>query len=97
MDVALGVFLHALGGFAAASFYIPLKRIRGWNWESFWFVSGFAAWLVSPIIASYLTLPGFWEAIRQTEPSTLAWAFLFGLLWGIGGLTFRLSLRFLAV
>ncbi len=97
MNVTLGVLLHALGGIAAASFYIPLKQIKGWNWESFWFVSGFAAWLVSPIVASYLTLPGFWEAIQQTPTNTLALAFLFGLLWGIGGLTFGLSLRFLGV
>jgi len=97
MDVALGVFLHALGGFAAASFYIPLKKIKGWQWESFWFISGFAAWLISPVVASYLTLPGFWQAIQETSRHTLTLAYLFGLLWGIGGLTFGLSLRFLGV
>ena len=32
----LGVFLHALGGFAAGSFYIPYKNVRGWAWETYW-------------------------------------------------------------
>ncbi len=26
----LGVILHAIGGFAAGSFYAPLKRVKGW-------------------------------------------------------------------
>ncbi len=34
----LGVFLHALGGFAAGSFYIPYKKVRGWAWETYWLV-----------------------------------------------------------
>ena len=36
----LGVLFHAIGGFAAGSFYIPFKRVRGWAWETYWLVGG---------------------------------------------------------
>jgi len=36
--VALGVLLHAIGGFAAGSFYIPFRKVRNWAWESYWLV-----------------------------------------------------------
>jgi len=45
----LGVFLHALGGFAAGSFYIPFTRVRKWAWESYWLVGGVFSWLVAPL------------------------------------------------
>ncbi|GAF82415.1 unnamed protein product, partial [marine sediment metagenome] len=49
---ALGVLLHAIGGFAAGSFYAPLKKVERWAWESFWLVMGLAAWLAAPWIVA---------------------------------------------
>ena len=31
----LGVMLHAAGGLAAGSFYLPFKKVRVWSWESY--------------------------------------------------------------
>ena len=47
--VALGVLLHAIGGFAAGSFYIPFKKVKGWSWESYWLVGGFFSWIIAQI------------------------------------------------
>lgn len=95
--IALGVFLHAVGGFAAGSFYLPLKRVKDWSWESAWLVNGIASWIVAPILVAFLTVPTLVDVITDTSSSTLAWTFLFGLLWGIGGLTFGLSVRYLGM
>jgi L-rhamnose-H+ transport protein len=97
MDPWLGVFLHALGGFAAGSFYIPFKKVQGWAWESYWLMSGVAAWLAVPWIVALITVPGLWDALRGAPASSLLWCYIFGLLWGIGGLTFGLTMRYLGM
>jgi L-rhamnose-H+ transport protein len=97
MQVILGVIFHFIGGFASGSFYIPYKKVRGWAWESYWIVGGIFSWLIVPPLAAYLTIPNFTEIIRQTGGSTLFYTYLFGLLWGIGGLTYGLGVRYLGV
>ncbi|HEY3282354.1 MAG TPA: L-rhamnose/proton symporter RhaT [Armatimonadota bacterium] len=93
----LGVFFHWLGGLAAASFYIPYRGVRKWAWETYWLVGGVFSWLVAPLVMASLLVPGFWGVLRATEGRTLLWAFLFGALWGVGGLTFGLSMRYLGI
>jgi L-rhamnose-H+ transport protein len=93
----LGVLLHAIGGLAAASFYIPYKQVRNWQWESYWLVGGVFSWLVAPLVAAAILAPGALEALRNTSFTAIFWTYLFGLLWGIGGLTFGLSVRFLGL
>src|SRR5450432_2064983 len=97
MGVILGVIFHFLGGFASGSFYIPYKKIKGWHWESYWIVGGIFSWLIVPPLAAWLTIPGFWEIIQGTSGHVLVATFVFGLLWGIGGLTYGLGVRYLGV
>ena len=92
-----GIFLHAVGGFAAGSFYIPFRRVRAWSWESGWLVLGLSAWLLVPLVAATLTVEQPLAILRQSAPATLGYTFLFGALWGIGGLTFGLSMRYLGI
>lgn len=93
----LGVFLHAIGGLAAGSFYIPFKRVKKWAWESYWLVGGFFSWVITPWVVAYLVCPDVLSILRQAPASSLIWAYVFGLLWGIGGLTFGLSMRYLGL
>ncbi|MGI4750469.1 MAG: L-rhamnose/proton symporter RhaT [Janthinobacterium lividum] len=97
MQVILGVIFHFIGGFASGSFYIPYKKVKGWAWESYWIVGGIFSWLIVPPLAAYLTIPNFAEIIRQTDNGILGLTFFFGLLWGIGGLTYGLGVRYLGV
>ncbi|MET0391542.1 MAG: L-rhamnose/proton symporter RhaT [Chitinophagaceae bacterium] len=97
MQVILGVIYHFIGGFASGSFYIPYKKVRGWHWESYWIVGGIFSWLIVPPLAAYLTIPGFADIIRGTSGRVLGLTYLFGVLWGIGGLTYGLGVRYLGV
>lgn len=97
MGAFLGVLFHAIGGFGAGSFYIPFKQVKQWSWESSWFILGLSAWLIIPMITAWLTIPDLWQVLTQAETTTQLWTFFFGLLWGIGGLTFGLSMRYLGV
>lgn len=93
----LGVILHALGGLAAGSFYIPYKRVRNWAWESYWLVGGVFSWIVAPWFVAALICPHLLDVLRAAPGRSLFWSYFFGVLWGIGGLTFGLSMRYLGM
>jgi L-rhamnose-H+ transport protein len=97
MGIILGVIFHFIGGFASGSFYMPYKKVKGWNWESFWIVGGLFSWLIVPPVAAWLTIPGFADIIRQTSSSVIGTTFLMGVLWGVGGLMYGLGVRFLGM
>ncbi len=97
MSPFLGVIFHAVGGFAAGSFYIPFKRVRAWSWETYWLVGGLFIWIICPLIAAVATVPELLAVYGGAARSTLLYTFLFGVGWGIGHLTFGLSLRYLGM
>jgi L-rhamnose-H+ transport protein len=97
MQAILGVFFHFIGGFASGSFYIPFKKVKNWAWESYWIVGGFFSWLIVPFLAAWITVPDFLSIIRSTDGITLFWTYFMGVLWGIGGLTFGLAMRYLGL
>jgi L-rhamnose-H+ transport protein len=97
MNPFLGVILHALGGFAAGSFYIPFKKVRNWAWETYWLVGGFFSWIIAPWLVAFLTVPNLMAILCEAPPKDIFLCYLFGLLWGVGGLTFGLSMRYLGM
>jgi L-rhamnose-H+ transport protein len=97
MQVLLGILYHSIGGFASGSFYMPYNKVKGWAWESYWIVGGLFSWLIVPPLAAWLTVPGFAEIITATSGTILSFTFLMGLLWGIGGLTYGLGVRYLGM
>jgi L-rhamnose-H+ transport protein len=97
MNILAGIIYHFIGGGASGSFYIPYKKVKGWAWESYWIVGGIFSWLIVPFVAAYFTVPDFMSIIKTTPLVTLFWVFLLGVLWGIGGLTFGLAMRYLGL
>ncbi len=95
--IAFGLFLHTLGGFAAGSFYILFKGVKNWAWESYWLVNGVFSWIVMPWLIALITVPALMSVLTQAPATSIVWCYLFGLLWGIGGLTFGLSMRYLGM
>lgn len=93
----LGVFFHWLGGLASGTFYVPYKGVRKWSWEVYWLVGGFFSWIICPwLLASILTKDLF-HVLQQQSFSTLWWTYFFGAMWGFGGLTFGLAMRYLGM
>ncbi|PWJ60332.1 L-rhamnose-H+ transport protein [Dyadobacter jejuensis] len=97
MQAILGVIFHFFGGFASGSFYIPYKKVKGWSWESYWIVGGLFSWLIVPPVAAYLTIPDFWDILAHASDTVIWVTYIFGVLWGIGGLTYGLGVRYLGV
>ena len=97
MQVLLGIIYHSLGGVASGSFYMPFNKVKGWAWESYWIVGGFFAWLIVPPLAAWITVPGFVEIIAASSNQILIFTFIMGLLWGVGGLSYGLGVRYLGM
>ena len=96
----LGVFFHWLGGLASASFYIPYLGVKKWSWETYWLVGGVFSWIVAPLVLATLLVPdvfGILQAAWAGEPNAVKWAYIFGAMWGVGGLTFGLTMRYLGI
>jgi L-rhamnose-H+ transport protein len=97
MNPFLGVFFHWLGGLASGSFYVPYKGVRKWAWEVYWLVGGFFSWIIAPwLLASFMT-HDLLGVLKQQTWTTLWWTYFFGAMWGFGGLTFGLTMRYLGM
>jgi L-rhamnose-H+ transport protein len=93
----LGVFLHWLGGLASASFYVPFRRVKIWAWETYWLVGGFFSWIIVPWILALWMTRDLIHVLQEAPVQSLSWAYAFGVLWGLGGLTFGLTMRYLGM
>lgn len=99
MNTLIGLIIIAIGSMGQSSSYVPIKKIKHWSWESFWLVQGIFAWLVFPYLGALLAVPeGYTLGEIIASGDGAAWKALFyGVLWGVGGLTFGLSMRYLGV
>ena len=99
MNIALGLIIIAIGAFCQSSCYVPINKIKNWSWESYWIVQGVFAWLLLPLLGAMLAIPAghsMIELFSQDMHATIM-TMLYGVLLGIGGLTFGLSMRYLGV
>jgi L-rhamnose-H+ transport protein len=97
MEALLGVVLILLGGFSNGSFYMPYKKISTWSWEVFWIVGGIISWVLAPWIFSFATVPNLFNIFSSLSFNDMFKPFIFGVFWGIGSLTFGLSMRYLGI
>jgi L-rhamnose-H+ transport protein len=93
----LCVFFHWLGGLASGSFYVPYRRVKIWAWETYWLAGGFFSWILAPWIFALWMTSDLIRVLREAPSESLFWAYTFGVLWGLGGLTFGLTMRYLGM
>ena len=100
MEIVIGLLIIAIGAFCQSSCYVPINKIKGWSWESYWIVQGVFAWLLFPLLGALLAVPSglsLMELFTNADSFNVWMTILFGVLWGVGGLTFGLSMRYLGV
>ena len=91
----LGVVFHWLGGLSSGSCYLPFRGIKRWAWETYWLLQGVVSWILAPIALGLLFVPGLAAILHQSPIRSLEFAYFWGFMWGFGGLTFGLSVRYL--
>ena len=99
MEIVIGLYIIAIGSFCQSSSYVPIKKVKDWSWESFWLVQGIFAWLIFPVLGAQLAVPEGQSLVGLylDNLSRSMWPVFWGILWGVGGLTFGLSMRYLGV
>lgn len=97
MNALIGLLVIACGSFCQSSSYVPIKKVKDWSWESFWLIQGVFAWLVFPLLGSLLGVPHEGSLTELWSAGGAGMSILYGILWGVGGLTFGLSMRYLGV
>lgn len=97
MNAIFGIIFHFIGGFASGSFYIPYKNIKEWKWETGWIIGGVASWIIAPWLFGFITVQELIPSIQSADSETIFYTMLFGVLWGFGGLTYGLTMRYLGV
>jgi L-rhamnose-H+ transport protein len=93
----LGVVLHAIGGLASAVFYLPYRKVRHWAWESYWLAGGVFSWIIAPWVIASFAVPDLLAVLRGAPLKSALWSYFFGALWGVGGLSFGLTVRYLGL
>src|SRR5512139_3166988 len=94
---ALGVLIFAIGGLAGAVFYLPFRKVRDWAWESYWLVYAVTGLLIVPLALALVTSPNLVAVLRAAPRGELLYCYLCGAMWGVGGLTWGLMIRYLGV
>ena len=97
MNPLLGVFFHWLGGLSSASFYVPYRGVKRWSWEIYWLTGGLFSWLIAPWLIASLRTQDLSGVLGQAPRATILWPIFFGILWGFGGLTYGLTMRYLGL
>lgn len=100
----LGVFYHSVGGLSSGSFYLPYKKVKSWAWESYWLAGGIFSWILGPWIFAFIVarlggadLLAILREGLHNHPREMLLCYIFGAMWGIGGLTFGLTMRYLGM
>ena len=97
MNTLIGLLIIAIGSFGQSSSYVPINKVKNWSWESFWLVQGVFAWLVFPLLGALLGVPAGSNLFALWAAGGALPSIVYGVLWGVGGLTFGLSMRYLGV
>ena len=98
MNTLIGLVIIAIGSLGQSSSYVPIKKVKEWSWENFWLTQGVFAWLVFPMLGALLAVN--FQALLDvyiSESDAALKTIMYGALWGVGGLTFGLSMRYLGV
>ncbi len=93
----LGVFFHWLGGLASGSFYVPYRAVKLWAWEVYWLVGGFFSWIIAPWVLASINTSDLMGVLHEAPGQASGGAYFWGAMWGFGGLTFGLTMRYLGL
>ncbi len=92
---AFGILIFVLGGLAGATFYLPFKKVKNWAWESYWFIYAVFGLVIVPWVLALSTSPNVVSVLKASPGKALIYCMLCGAMWGFGGLTWGLMIRYL--
>ncbi|MFI3278526.1 MAG: L-rhamnose/proton symporter RhaT [Rikenellaceae bacterium] len=97
LQVLLGIGLIAFGASLSGSFAMPMTKTKGWAWENSWLAFCLFAYVIFPIVMSFICAPGFVSVLAEQPTSRIVWILSLGFLYGFANLSFGLSLKYLGL
>ena len=97
MNALLGMLTFSLGGLAGATFLLPARGVKGWSYETWWLCYCLIGHICCPAIICWIAVPDFWNVVRSAPGTAIAQCVFFGAIWGVGGLTWGLMVRYLGI
>src|SRR5260221_3420818 len=84
MDQAgMGFLILLVAGVMNASFTLPMKFTRNWNWENTWLVWTLFALVIFPPLAAFATIPQLGQLYGEVATGLVVTVAIFGAGWGI--------------
>ena len=97
MNALLGMLTFSLGGLAGATFLLPARGVKGWAYETWWLFYCLVGHIVCPTLICWIAVPDFWNVVQSAPGTAIAQCVFFGAIWGVGGLTWGLMVRYLGI
>ncbi len=97
MEIIGSFLIIIIASFFLGTFGLGMKYNKPLSWEAFWSVHSLTGMLVAPLIYALLVVPDLFEAILTADKSALTSGCFFGFIWGIGGVLFGLSIKYVGV
>jgi len=91
------ILIAVASGIIQGSFTLPMKYTGRWRWENTWGMWSVWALLILPWAIALATVPHLTDVYRSVEPAALTKAFVVGLCWGIGAITFGMGVHYVGI
>jgi hypothetical protein len=86
MGTLVGTLIVVLAGLVQGSGAWPMKLMRKFKFEHWWFVGMLVGLVIAPWAITLIWCPHAWDAYRHIDSATLIKANLFALSWGVANI-----------
>lgn len=93
----ISFLLIVLASFFLGTFGLGMKYNKPLSWEAFWAIHAITGMLIVPLIWALLVVPDLYQSIITAPSAAIYKGILFGFIWGIGGVMFGISVRYVGV
>jgi L-rhamnose-H+ transport protein len=90
-QTGVGFLILLVAGVMNASFTLPMKFTRNWNWENTWLVWTMFALVIFPPLAAFATIPHLGQLYEEVPTGLVVTVAIFGAGWGIAQVLFGLA------
>jgi L-rhamnose-H+ transport protein len=96
-DLLFPLFLVVVASLFLGAFGLGMKYMNPLPWEAWWMVHSVVGMLIFPLTWAWLTVPDLFAVIASAPPAAIQKGMLFGFLWGVGGMMFGVSVRYVGM
>jgi L-rhamnose-H+ transport protein len=97
MPFAVPILIVIMAGLFLGTFGVGMKHIAPMAWEAWWLVYALLSLLLFPLAWALLAVPSLWDVLAAAPLDAAAKGMFFGAMWGIGGIMFGFSIRYVGM